>query len=238
MAADLMVIVLVDPGDLGERRQVTHAGGEGLLDAGADVAHHRLRVGAANIQRHAVAASFAVTIHMLIAIGQACQRGQHHVSRQSDWIAKLALQGDGLAVELAVGGAGEAGEISATHGAVVLTVETRREVQVPRIAGVTRVTNHPVVIGGGVVAAQVVFPVYGGVAVVQGCAQTPVITQRAIGTYDQAAKFRGVAADVVGAVLAGITTERLTPDDPVVGVVITGRHAADAGGLRVTHGII
>jgi len=64
--------------------------------------------------------------------------------------------------------------------------------------------------------------VYRGVAVVQGCAQTPVVTQRAVGTDDQAAKFCGVSADVVGAVLASITAERLSPDDPVVGVVIAG----------------
>ncbi|MNC25913.1 hypothetical protein D3C75_740220 [compost metagenome] len=228
MAADLTVVVLVDPGHLCERRQVTQVGGEGFLDAGTDIADHRLGVRAANIQRHTVAAGFVVAINMLITVSQRGQRRQNHVGWQRERIAELGLQGDRLTVELAVCCPGEAGEISATHGAVVLTVEACREVQVPRIAGVACVTNHAVVIGGGGVAAQVVFAVNRGIAVVHRSAQTPVVAQRTVGPDDQAAKLSGVATDLIAAVLTGITAKRLAPDDPVAGVVVAGCHTAGA----------
>ncbi|MNT85230.1 hypothetical protein D3C72_2253650 [compost metagenome] len=75
------------------------------------------------------------------------------------------------------------------------------------------------------------------IAVVHRRTQTPVVTQRTIRTHDQAAKLRAVTTDFSGAVLTCIATERLTPDNPVAGVIITRRHAAGTGIARITDGI-
>ncbi|MNP29333.1 hypothetical protein D3C76_1223520 [compost metagenome] len=194
-------------------------------------------MGAAHIQRHAVSAGFFIVINVLITVGQAGERRNYHIGWQFHWIAKLRLQRHRLAVEFALRSAGEAGKVSATNRAVVLTVHTGRKIEIPRIARVSGVTDDAVVVGGRSIAAQVAFPVDRSVAVVHGCTQTPVVTQRTVSTQNQAAKFRRVTADVCAAVLTRIPAKRLSPDDPVAGIVITGCHAAGARGVRITHGI-
>src|SRR5690606_38812922 len=104
------------------------------------------------------------------------------------------------------------GEICATYRVIVLTVHRGRQVQEPRITGISCITDHPVVIRGGGVAAEVIFAVHRGIAVVHGRTHTPGVAKGAIGTEDQPAEFRTITAHVVGTVLTGITAERLAPD--------------------------
>ena len=231
-AAHLTIVILVDPRQLGERRQVAKRGIERMGETRTDVAGNGLGVRGANVQRHAVTAVFTVAIHVLVAVRQPGKRCQHNVGWQGKRIAKLALQRNRLTVIFALRTAFEAGEVHLAVGLIVLTVYACGQVHVPRLAAEAGVTNNTVVVGGRVVTVQVVLTVHGGVAVVHRRAHAPQIAQRAIRTDDETTELRAIAADVLRAVLVCEAAERLTPEDPVF-VSITGCYAACAANLRV-----